>query len=150
MTDLIQYEFELVRDLMPVLVTASFSKIQSNMNELGWRHNFPIISLWEIFRCSRALNSIGSRPIWLKFRSSKILCLSLLSASLTKIRSKLKALVWRHSFPHYKSKGTFCCHGNQSFDPIYTKTICSLSPNQVMLHIKFDQDWPTGLRDIQV
>ena len=23
-------------------------------------------------------------------------------------------------------------------------------PNPVILHIKFDQDWPTGLRDIQV
>ena len=25
-----------------------------------------------------------------------------------------------------------------------------LSPSPVILHIKFDQDWPTGLRDIQV
>ena len=30
------------------------------------------------------------------------------------------------------------------------KTLCSLSPPLVMLHIKFDQDWPTDLRDIQV
>ena len=30
------------------------------------------------------------------------------------------------------------------------KTLCSLSPTPVMLHIKFDQDWPTGFRDIQV
>ena len=37
-----------------------------------------------------------------------------------------------------------------SFDPIRPKTLCSLSPTPVMLHIKFDQDWPTGLRDIQV
>ena len=37
-----------------------------------------------------------------------------------------------------------------SFDPISLKTLCSLSPPQVMLHIKFDQDWPIGLRDIQV
>ena len=29
-------------------------------------------------------------------------------------------------------------------------TLCSLSPTPVMLHIKFDQDWPTGFRDIQV
>ena len=46
--------------------------------------------------------------------------------------------------------GAFCCHGLQSFDPISLKTLCSLSPPPVMLHIKFDQDWPTGLRDIQV
>ena len=45
--------------------------------------------------------------------------------------------------------GAFCCHGNQSFNPICPKTLCSLSPTPVMLHIKFDQDWPTGFRDIQ-
>ena len=57
---------------------------------------------------------------------------------------------WRHHFPHYKSMGAFCCHGNQSFDPICPKTVCSLSPTPVMLHIKFDQDWPTGFRDIRL
>ena len=46
--------------------------------------------------------------------------------------------------------GAFCCHGNQSFNPIFPKTLCTLSPTPVMLHIKFDQDWPTGFRDIQV
>ena len=46
--------------------------------------------------------------------------------------------------------GAFCCHGNQSFDPICPKTLCSLSPTPMLLHIKFDQDWPTGFRDIQV
>ena len=46
--------------------------------------------------------------------------------------------------------GAFCCHGNQSFDPICPKTLCNLSPTLMMLHIKFDQHWPTGLRDIQV
>ena len=44
----------------------------------------------------------------------------------------------------------FCCQENQSFDPICPKTLCSLSPTPVMLHIKFDQDWPTGFRDIQI
>ena len=46
--------------------------------------------------------------------------------------------------------GAFCCHGNQSFDPIWPKTLCSLSPIPMMLHIKFDQYWSTGFRDIQV
>ena len=32
---------------------------------------------------------------------------------------------------------------------ICPKTLCSLSPIPMMLHIKFDQDWPTGFRDIQ-
>ena len=46
--------------------------------------------------------------------------------------------------------GAFCCHGNQSLDPICPKTLCSLSPTPVVLHIKFDQDWPSRFRDIQV
>ena len=37
-----------------------------------------------------------------------------------------------------------------SFDPICPKVLCSLSSTKVMLHIKFDQDWPAGFRDIQV
>ena len=36
------------------------------------------------------------------------------------------------------------------FNPICPKTLCSLSPIPMTLHIKFDQDWPTGFRDIQV
>ena len=52
-------------------------------------------------------------------------------------------------FPHYKSVGAFCCHGKQSFNPICPKTWHSPSPTPTMLHIKFDQDWPTGFRDIE-
>ena len=72
------------------------------------------------------------------------------SLSIKRIRSKTTEKRWRHRFPHYKSMGAFCCHGNQSFEPVCSKTLCSLSPTPVMLHIKFDQDWPTGFRDIQV
>ena len=43
--------------------------------------------------------------------------------------------------------GAFCCHGNQNFNPICPKTLCNLYPTLMMLHIKFDQHWPTGLRD---
>ena len=117
--------------------------------------------------------------------SSEILCMSSLPASIKRIRSKTTEKKWRHHFPkivlngafcchgnqrfdpicpktlcspppppphssHYKSMGAFCCHGHQSFDPICLKTLCSLSPPPLMLNIKFDQDWPTGLRDIQV
>ena len=76
--------------------------------------------------------------------------MSSLPASMKRIGSKATDKRWRHRFPHYKSMGPFYCHGNQSFDPICPKTLCSLSPTPVMLHIKFDQDWPTGFRDIQV
>ena len=82
--------------------------------------------------------------------SSKILCMSSLPASTKRIGPIATKKRWRHHFPHYKSMGTFCCHGHQSFDPICLKTVRSLSPPQVILHINFDQDWPTGLRDIKV
>ena len=75
--------------------------------------------------------------------------MSSLPASIKRIRSKTTEKRWRHHFPHYKSMGAFCCHGHQSFDPICPKTLCSLSPTPVMLHIKFDQDRPTSFRDIQ-
>ena len=76
--------------------------------------------------------------------------MSSLPASIKRIGSKTNEKRWRHHFPHYKPMGGFCCHGNQNFDPICPKTLCSLSPTPVMLHIKFDQDWPNGFRDIQV
>ena len=76
--------------------------------------------------------------------------MSSLPSSIKRIGSKTTEKWWRHRFLHYKSMGAFCCHGNQSFDPICPKTLCNLSPTLMMLHIKFDQHWPTGLRDIQV
>ena len=76
--------------------------------------------------------------------------MSSLPASIKRIGSKATEKRWRHHFPHYKSMGAFCCHRHQSFDLICLKTLCSLSPSPVMLHIKFDQHCPNGLRDIQV
>ena len=81
---------------------------------------------------------------------SEILCMSSLPARIRRTRSKATEKRWRHHFHHYMSMGAFCCHGHQSFDPICLKTLCSFSPIPVMLLIKFDQDWPTDLRDIQV
>ena len=130
---------------------ATLMMIRSKMNALAWRQHFPIISRWEIL-----FDAQGQLTLWSVVRSgrnsnsSEILCMSLLPASIERIGSKTTEKRWRHPFPHYKSMGAFCCHGNQSFDPIFPKTLCSLSPTPVMLHIKFDKDWPTGFRDIQV
>ena len=76
--------------------------------------------------------------------------MSSLPASIKRIGSKATEKRWRHHFPYYKSMGAFCCHGNQSFHPICPKTLSSLSLTPMMLHIIYDQDWPTGFRDIQV
>ena len=121
--------------------------IRSRMNELAWRPHFPIISLWGIFWRSRAANSIVSGRIWPKFDS---LCMSPLPARIKRIGSKITDERRKNRFPHYKSMGAFCCHGNQSVDRVCPKTLCNHSLTPVMLHIKFDQDWPTGFRDIQV
>ena len=62
----------------------------------------------------------------------------------------MKELEWSQCFPHYNPMGAICCHGNQSSDPIRPKTLCSQSPTQMMLQMKFDYDRPPGLRDIHV
>ena len=131
---------------------ATLMMSRSKMNELAWRHHFPIISLWDFFffRRSRAANSLVSGPTWLKFELVRDFMHVLVTCKYKKDRFKSNRERWRHHFSHYKSMGAFCYHGHQSFDPTCLKTLCSLSPTQVMLHMKFDQDWPTGLRDIQV
>ena len=129
---------------------ATLIMIWSKMNELAWRQHFPSIRLWEIFRRSRAANSVVSSLIWPEFKLIRDFMHVQVTCKYKKDWIKNTEKRWRHCFPHYKSMWAFCCHGNQSFNPICPKTLCSLSPTQVMLHIKFDQDWPTGFRDIQV
>ena len=68
---------------------------------------------------------------------SEILWLSSLPASMKKIRSKMKALACSQDFPHYNPMGAIRCHGHQSSDPIWSKTLCILSRYPMMLHIKF-------------
>ena len=54
--------------------------------------------------------------------SSEMLWMFSLSASMKKIRSKMKALeCWQHC-PHYNPMGAIRCHGHQSYDPIWPKT----------------------------
>ena len=129
---------------------ATLMMIQSKMNKLAWRHHFPIISLWNFLDAEGQLTLQSVVRSGRNWKSSEILCMSSLPASTKRIGSKATEKRWRHHFPHYKSMGAFCCHGHQNFDPVCLKTLCSLSPPPVMLHIKFDQDWPTGHRDIQV
>ena len=49
-TNPIRPEPELVWDFIPVLVTSKFDDDPIKMNELAWRHRFPIISLWDFFQ----------------------------------------------------------------------------------------------------
>ena len=54
---------------MPFLVTSNKFDDDSIKNERASMETppFPIISVWEFFRRSRAANSVVSGPIWPKF-----------------------------------------------------------------------------------
>ena len=119
------------------------------MNKLAWRHHFPIVSLWDFFRRSRAANSVISGPIWPKFELVRDFMPVLVTCKYKKDRIKgNREKVETQLFPIIRQWGLSV--GHKRFDPICLKTLNSLSPPSVMLHIKFDQGWPTGLRDIQV
>ena len=53
---------------------------------------------------------------------SEMLWMFSLPASMKKIRSKKRALECAQHFPHYIPMGAIGCHGNQSSDPIWSKT----------------------------
>ena len=66
-TDPIRPEFELVRDFMPVLVISKFDEdmIKNERASLETPF-FHYKSMGNFFKRSRALNSVGSGPIWPK------------------------------------------------------------------------------------
>ena len=133
---------------MPVLVTSNFDdsiKNERASTETAFSH---CKSYGNFFRRSRAVNSVVSGTIWPRFELVLDFMHVLVTCKYKKDRMKTTLKRWRHHFPHYKTMGAFCCHGHLNFDPICPKTLCSLSLTPVMLHIKFDQDWPTGFRDI--
>ena len=74
----------------------------------------------------------------------------LVTCKIKKNQSKMKELEWSQDFPHYNPMRAINCHGNQSSDPIKPKTLYSQSVTPMMLLMKFDYDWPAGLRDIHV
>ena len=55
-------------------------------------------------------------------KSSGMLWMFLLPASMKKIRSKMKALECSQHFPQYNPLGAIRFHGHQSSDPIWPKT----------------------------
>ena len=79
---------------------ANLTKIRSKMNELALRHHFPIISLWEMFRSSRAANFIVSGPIWPEVKLLRDFMHVLVTCKYKKNRIKTTEKKWRHRFPH--------------------------------------------------
>ena len=136
---------------MPVLVTSNFDDDSIKNERASMETPFSHYkSMGDFFYAQGQLTPKSVVRTGRNWNLSEILCMSSLPASIRRIGSKATEKRWRHHFHHYTSMGAFCCHGHQSFDPICPKTLCSLSPIPVMLHIKFDQDWPTAFRDVQV
>ena len=105
------------------------------MNSLGWPQHYSHKSMG-IFRFAQG--QLTPQPL---VRSATIsnsvqtLWLSLLPERMKKIRSKMRALELPQGFLYYNPMGAICCHGNQSYNLISPKAVCSLSPTQMMLQI---------------
>ena len=130
---------------------ASMKRIRSKTAEKMWWRSFRHYKSMGIFSDAQGqltlLSVVGSG--WIS-NSCKLLCMSLLPASIKRIRSKTVEKTWWRPFPHYNPMGAICCHGKQSSDLICIKADCSLSPTPMMLQIKFGCNWPAGLGDIHV
>ena len=133
------------------LLPARIRKIESKMKELECSQDFSHYKSMGIFQDAQGQltpqSLVESGP---NSNLSEILWLSSLPVSMKKIRSKIKVLVCSQHFSHYNPMGAIGCHGHQSSDLIWSKTLCILSPYPMMFQIKFGCDRPMGLRDIHV
>ena len=105
------------------LIPARMKKIQLKMKALECSQDFSHYKSMGIF--PDAQGQLTPQSLVRSGRnsySSEMLWMSLLPASMKKIRSKMKALEWTQHFPHYNPMGAICCHGNQSSNPTWSKT----------------------------
>ena len=113
--------FELIQAFMHVLDTCK--QIQLKMKALECSQDFSHYKSMGIFPdAQRQLTPQSLVRSGRISNSFELLWMSLLPASMKKIRSKMKALEWSQHFPHYNPMGAFRCHGHQSSDPIWPKT----------------------------
>ena len=126
-------EIELVRDFMAVLVTpASLTKLRST---ILWTTVSPLQVYGKHFRRLRANNSKENNPIWPEIELVWDFIAVLITCKFDKYPIQNEVAILRPTFPPFPSMGAFGCHGNQSFDQICPKCLCSLSPTHMMLHI---------------
>ena len=106
-----------------VLLSARIKKIYPKMKVLEWSQHFSHYKSMGIF--PDAQGQLTHKSLVQSCQISnpfQILWLSLLPAKIKKNQSKMKELEWSQDFPHYNPMWAICCHGNQSSDPIYSKT----------------------------
>ena len=103
------------------LSPARMKKIHWKMKVLEWSQRFSHHKSMGIFPNAQGQlthkSFVGNCPI---SNTSEILWVSLLPARIKKNQSKMNALEWSQGY--YNPMGAICCHGNQSSDPIWSKT----------------------------
>ena len=123
--------------LCPSWLPASLTKILSKMNMLAWRL-VPFSHYMGNFLSDQG--HLTLKGMVQSGRNSK-------SSETVFITCKFDAL--RHHFPHYVN-GSFLFMATRVLMESALKPKHSLSPIPLMIHTKFDQHWPTGLREIHV
>ena len=99
---------------MPVLVTSNFDDDSIKNERASMETAFSHYKSMEIFffRRSRAANSVVSGPTWPKFELVRDFVHVLVTCKYKKDQIKSNREKVETYFPHYKSMGAFCCHGN--------------------------------------
>ena len=151
MSGLIRPKIELDRTFMPVLVTSNFDDDSIKNEWASMETPFSHYKYGKFFRRSRAANYVVSGPIWPKFELVRDFMHVLITCKYKKdwIKNN-REKVATSFFPIISQWGLSVAMETRVLIQSVPKTLSSLSPTPVMLHIKFDQDWPTGFRDIQV
>ena len=146
---LIWLKFKLVRDFMAVLL---YLQVWQRSDQKWSRYPldiFSIISLWENFSWSRESNSKLNSPISPKFELRWDFMPVLIICKFDEDPVKKEDYRLDNIFP-ILSLWELSVVMETCFNPICPKTLFSPSLTLMILRIKFDQDWPPGLWDIQV
>ena len=94
--------FELIQDLMYVIITCKYEKDSTKTAEKNWRHHFSHykpMGIFSDFQGQLTLESVvrtGQNS-----NSSELSCMSSLPASMKRIGWKTGEKKWRHRFLHY-------------------------------------------------
>ena len=129
-SSLIRPEIKLVWAFIVVLITSNFDdnsiKNEQASTETAFSHYKSMGNFLDTQGQLTLLSVVQSGRY---SNSSEILCMSSLPACIKRIGSKTTEKRRRHCFPHCKSMAAFCCHGNQSFDPICPKNCMQPLPH---------------------
>ena len=103
-----------------------------------------------IFLDLKAANSVVSGPIWPKFELVRDFMHVLVTCKYKNDRIKTNREMVETSFSPLWVNGGFLLPWKPEFWSNLPQHLMQFFPTPVTLHIKFDQDWPTGFRDIKV